>query len=110
LDPPHYLNKSKKGNSKMFKGMYPNCNFAIHHNNFKHEQLEKLLKNHKGGWLMTYNDCDYIRNLYKQYIQFYPEWQYTYGQGETRIVKNRKEKSNIKKSDEIIIISLPYDY
>ena len=29
LDPPYYL----EGNSKMFKGLYPNCNFAIHHNN-----------------------------------------------------------------------------
>lgn len=105
LDPPYYLN----GDSKMFKGLYPNCNFAIHHNNFDHVKLCNLLKNHKGGFLMTYNNCEFIRELYRDYTLEYPEWNYTYGQGETRIGKNRKEsneneKSNIKKSNEIFII------
>lgn len=45
LDPPYYLGQD----SKMFKGMYPNCNFAIHHNAFEHDVLCELLKNHKGG-------------------------------------------------------------
>ena len=31
----------------MFKGMYPNCNFAIHHNNFDHKKMCELLKNTK---------------------------------------------------------------
>ena len=39
LDPPYYLD----GDSKMFKGMYPNCNFAIHHNNFDHIKLAEIL-------------------------------------------------------------------
>jgi DNA adenine methylase len=114
LDPPYYLNKSKNDNSKMFKGLYPNCNFAIHHNNFKHEKLAELLKEHKSGWILTYNDCDYIRNLYKDYLQFFPKWQYTFGQGELRNGKNRKNnsenKKNIKNSHEIIIISLSSSY
>jgi DNA adenine methylase len=91
----------------MFKGMYPNCNFAIHHNNFDHKKMHTLLKDHKGGFLITYNNCEVIREWYKDYILKYPEWQYTYGQGETRIGKNRKEsnkKDNIKDSHEIIII------
>jgi len=103
LDPPYYL----EGDSKMFKGMYPNCNFAIHHNNFDHKKMHTLLKDHKGGFLITYNNCEVIREWYKDYILKYPEWQYTYGQGETRIGKNRKEsnkKDNIKDSHEIIII------
>ena len=29
--------------SKMFKGMYPNCNFAIHHNDFNHELILLVL-------------------------------------------------------------------
>ena len=53
LDPPYYLGED----SKMFKGMYPNCNFAIHHNDFKHEKMCELLKQHKGGFLITYNNC-----------------------------------------------------
>ena len=105
LDPPYYLD----GDSKMFKGMYPNCNFAIHHNSFDHVKLAEILKNHKGGFLMTYNNCSAIRNLYNNCKFEYPEWQYTYGQGETRIGKNRQQASNdnIKESHEIIIIKWP---
>ena len=102
LDPPYYLNSD----SKMFKGMYPNCNFAIHHNDFDHIKLAQLLKTHQGGFLMTYNNCSTIRELYSDCKFEYPEWQYTYGQGETRIGKNRQQSTNdnIKKSHEIIII------
>jgi DNA adenine methylase len=105
LDPPYYL----EGDSKMFKGMYPNCNFAIHHNNFDHIKLAEMLKNHKGGFLMTYNNCSSVRDLYNDCKFEYPEWQYTYGQGETRIGKNRQQatKDNIKESHEIIIIKWP---
>lgn len=105
LDPPYYLD----GDSKMFKGMYPNCNFAIHHNSFDHVKLAEILKNHKGGFLMTYNNCSTIKKLYEDCKFEYPEWQYTYGQGETRIGKNREEtkKDNIKESHEIIIIKFP---
>lgn len=106
LDPPYYLGED----SKMFKGMYPNCNFAIHHNNFEHNTMCELLKNHKGGFLITYNNCETIRNMYEEYEQVFPEWQYSYGQGETRIGKNREKKcnvSNVKESHEIFIISYP---
>jgi len=104
LDPPYYL----EGDSKMFKGMYPNCNFAIHHNNFDHKRLAELLKKHKGGFLMTYNNCSAVREMYAGCKFEYPEWQYTYGQGETRIGKNRKnaEEGIKKESHEIFIIHL----
>jgi len=105
LDPPYYL----EGDSKMFKGLYPNGNFAIHHNNFNHEKMCELLKNHKGGFLITYNNCCTIRDWYKDFKLEYPKWQYTYGQGETRIGENRKldETNNIKGSHEIFIICNP---
>lgn len=105
LDPPYYLD----GDSKMFKGMYPNCNFAIHHNNFKHEKMRDMLKSHRGGFFITYNNCPTIREWYKDFEQVFPEWQYTYGQGETRIGKNRKEgtNDNLKESHEIFIICSP---
>jgi DNA adenine methylase len=108
LDPPYYL----EGDSKMFKGMYPNCNFPIHHNRFDHKKMCDLLKKHKGGFLITYNDCTTIREWYKEYKFEFPEWQYTYGQGETRIGKNRKtaeKQDNIKDSHEVIIICWPCD-
>jgi DNA adenine methylase len=103
-DPPYYLGED----SKMFKGMYPNCNFAIHHENFNHELFRDLLKKHKGGFFITYNDCPTIREWYKDFKQIYPKWQYTYGQGEKRIGENRKtNKTNIKESHEIFIICEP---
>lgn len=105
LDPPYYLGED----SKMFKGMYPNCNFAIHHNDFHHNRMCELLKQHKGGFFITYNNCDTIREIYKDYNQVFPEWQYTYGQGETRIGKNRESQStnHLKESHEIFIICPP---
>lgn len=112
LDPPYYLGED----STMFKGMYPNCNFAIHHNDFDHAEMARLLKNHKGGFLITYNDCPTIREFYKDYKQIFPEWQYTYGQGETRIGKNRvaaastdagESPEHTKKSSELFIICPP---
>ena len=80
-------------------------NIPIHHNGFKHKLLRDLLKQHKAGFILSYNDCPVIREWYKDYKQHFPSWQYTMGQGETRIGKNRKENkdSHIKKSHEIII-------
>lgn len=103
LDPPYYIGEG----SQMFKGMYPNCNFAIHHNDFPHERLRDLLFKHKGGFFMTYNDCPTIRQWYSKYKQVFPKWQYTFGQGEKRIGKNREGGDNTKDSHEIFIICPP---
>lgn len=105
-DPPYYLD----GDSKMFIGMYPHRNFPIHHKGFKHEKLRDQLKAHKGGFILSYNDCSTIREWYKDFNMITPSWQYTFSQGDTRIGKNRNEKNNgshIKKSHEIIIWKLP---
>lgn len=104
LDPPYFL----EGDSKMFRGIYPMRNFPIHHNGFNHELLAVLLKEHKGGFVLSYNDCTWIRDTYKDFDIIDVSWQYTMGQGETRIGKNRIERNfdndNIKTSHELIII------
>ena len=103
LDPPYFLD----GDSKMFKGIYPQRNFPIHHNNFKHELLAELLSKHKGKFILSYNDCEFVRTAYKDFKILEPKWQYTMGQGETRIGKNRLERGdnhNIKYSHELLII------
>ncbi len=104
-DPPYYIGKD----SKMFKGIYPMRNIPVHHNGFPHEVLRDLLKNHKGGFILSYNNCPTIREYYKEFKQFFPSWQYTMGQGETRIGLNRKNGngSHIKESHEIIIFGPP---
>jgi DNA adenine methylase len=99
LDPPYYLS------GKMFKGIYPSRNRPFNHNNFKHQELFEMLNNYKYKWMLSYNDCDEIKSLYKNFNFYFPEWQYTMGQGETRIGKNRLNDNNnhIKKSHEILI-------
>ena len=104
LDPPYFL----EGDSKMFKGIYPMRNFPIHHNTFDHQLLCQLLHQHKGGFILSYNDCSFVRENYKDCQILEIHWQYTMGQGETRIGKNRLERNydntNIKTSHELLII------
>tara|TARA_R110002049_G_scaffold27398_1_gene94618 strand:- start:890 stop:1654 length:765 start_codon:yes stop_codon:yes gene_type:complete len=65
LDPPYYLNE----NSKLY-GKNGDM-----HENFNHEKLFQVLKKRK-NWIMTYNNCDYIRDLYKNYEIREVKWSY----------------------------------
>jgi DNA adenine methylase len=104
-DPPYYLGKD----STLFKGLYPQRNFPIHHRNFNHELLRDLLIKHKGGFILSYNDCPTIRAWYKDFEIIELPVHYTMGQGETRIGVNRKNKNtnHIKKERELLIIKRP---
>ncbi|MBM3327563.1 MAG: DNA adenine methylase [Calditrichaeota bacterium] len=100
-DPPYYLE-----DGKTFCGMYPQRNFPIHHIGFQHELLRDRLLEHKGGFVLSYNDCETIRRWYKDFEMMSPKWQYTFGQGETRIGENRIRDNNgnhIKQSHELLI-------
>ncbi|MCL2312129.1 MAG: DNA adenine methylase [Firmicutes bacterium] len=103
LDPPYMLG----GDSKMFSGIYPSSSMPIFHKGFDHERLATLLKKHKGGFILSYNDCSWIREAYKDFEIVEISWQYTMGQGETRIGRGRIKQgmnTNIKKSHELLII------
>jgi len=104
-DPPYLLGED----TKMFRGIYPMRNIPVHHNGFEHEKLRDLLKKHKGGFVLSYNNCKTIRDWYSEYKQYFPKWQYTMGQGETRIGLNRKNgnHNHVKESHEIIIFCPP---
>jgi DNA adenine methylase len=105
-DPPYYLD----GDSKTFVGMYPHRNFPIHHKGFKHELLRDQLRAHKGGFILSYNDCSTIREWYKEFRMIAPKWQYTFSQGDTRIGANRLKNNNgshIKQSHELLIWNPP---
>ena len=68
---------------------------------------------HRGGFILSYNDCSWVRNAYKDFKIIEVKWQYTMGQGETRIGKNRLERdydnTNVKSSHELIIIGEKYE-
>lgn len=102
-DPPYYLD----GDSKMFRGIYPQRNFPVHHKGFNHKLLRDLLHSHEGGFVLSYNDCETIRSWYSDFRIIEVQWQYTLGQGETRIGKNRIENGSnhhVKRSHELLIV------
>ena len=101
-DPPYYL----EGDSKMFRGIYPQRNFPVHHDGFRHDLLRDLLHAHRGGFILSYNDCSVIRDWYSGCRIVEVAWQYTLGQGETRIGANRVADGNshVKPSHELLII------
>jgi len=80
LDPPYYLESKSK--------LYGNNGDM--HEGFNHKLLFDLL-NTKKNWIITYNNCQYIKDMYKDYIIIDVSW--SYGMNTT------------KTSSEIIIIS-----
>lgn len=65
LDPPYYLGT----NSKLY-GKDGNM-----HESFDHEKLSQVLHKRK-NWIMTYNNCEYIKDLYKNYEIREVKWSY----------------------------------
>jgi DNA adenine methylase len=105
MDPPYYLERDS--DNKMHKGMYPMKNIDVHHSGFNHELLRDLLLQHKGDFVLSYNNCETIREYYKDFDFYFPEWNYSMSNGEKRIGKNRMELNRgevVKKSHEILIV------
>lgn len=80
LDPPYYLEKKSK--------LYGNKGDM--HEGFNHKSLFDLLQTKK-NWILMYNNCQYIRDLYEDYIIINVNWSYG--------------MNTSKESSEIIIIS-----
>ena len=78
LDPPY----ANGGNLYGIKG--------DHHTGFDHEGLATILKN-RDGWLLSYNDCEMVRDLYSDFKTLTQRW--FYGMNAD------------KKSSEILILS-----
>lgn len=81
LDPPYYLEKGSK--------LY-GSNGDLHET-FNHDNLFETIKDKK-NWLLTYNDCKYVRNKYKDFTILEVDW--AYGMNKS------------KKSSELVILSL----
>lgn len=81
LDPPY----ANGGNLYGIKG--------DHHTGFDHEGLATILKN-RDGWLLSYNDCKMVRDLYHNFKVLTPTWSYG--------------MNTNKKSCEILILSHDY--
>ncbi len=63
LDPPYAIEcvlYGKNGNT---------------HKNFNHEELYQTLKQ-RSSWILSYNDCPLVRDLYKGFHTVIPQWKY----------------------------------
>jgi len=78
LDPPYLINQKLYGD----KGNL--------HEGFDHDGLAEILHN-RDNWILSYNDCDEIHDLYDGFTFYYPEWKYG--------------MSSNKKSREVLIFS-----
>ena len=105
LDPPYFLDSDS--DNKMFTGIYPMRNIPVHHDQFSHELLRDMVHEHQGEFVLSYNNCESIRNYYRDFDFQYPDWNYSMGNGESMIGKNRKRMGikNHKESHEILITS-----
>lgn len=65
LDPPYYLESKSR--------LYGNNGDL--HEFFDHVKLFNILNNKK-GWLMTYNNCDFIKKMYSNYNIVEVNWSY----------------------------------
>jgi DNA adenine methylase len=82
LDPPYYLEQD--GGNKMVRGLYPAVGMSVHHDEFNHELLRDQLHNHKGPFILSYNDCPTIREYYKDFQQEFPTWFYSFNKGQEK--------------------------
>jgi len=87
LDPPYCLNKEVDTKGVNRETLYGTE--GDHHQGFDHLGLAKILKARQ-KWVLSYNDCEYIRELYDGYRIVDAAW--TYGMNKS------------KESSEILII------
>jgi DNA adenine methylase len=90
LDPPYYSVTGSKLYGK--KGHL--------HTSFDHERLVTELKNCRHRWLMTYDNCDYIREQYQDFEM--RSWQLQYGM-------NNYKQNNAAMGKEILIANFSLD-
>lgn len=91
LDPP-YFSATKSAlygkNGKLHKG-------------FDHERFAQVMKNATHKWLITYDNCDYIKDLFS--FAHIVEWDLMYG------MRNQTENSN-QLGKEVFIANFEIDY
>jgi len=75
LDPPYCLNKAKDEEKKTVNRETLYGTEGDHHEGFDHVGLADILKS-RDKWVLSYNDCEYIRKLYNGYKIVKVEWAY----------------------------------
>jgi DNA adenine methylase len=99
LDPPYYTEKDE--DNKMLGGIYPMKNIPVHHDAFDHELLRDMLLAHDGDFVLSYNNCETIREYYSDFDFYFPKWHYSMDIGEKRIGKHRKDRTTEEELSEV---------
>ena len=89
-DPPYFLGKDR---DRLY-----GINGSTHLG-FDHRGLYDILSQ-RGKWVLSYNNCEEIRDLYKGYKIFEASWAY----GMKNVSKESRENKKMGESSEIIII------
>jgi DNA adenine methylase len=90
LDPPYW-----KATKKRLYGKDGDL-----HLSFDHERFAKIMKQSKHKWLITYDDCEVVRNFFK-FAHIY-EWELQYGM-------NNYKQTHAKKGKELFISNYEID-
>ena len=77
LDPPYFLGK------ELVRQFYDK------HDEFDHVDLKNILNDRTTDWILSYNSCEQIQQLYSEYYMQFPEWTYSFQQG----MNNSRTKS-----------------
>ena len=81
LDPPYYNGQALYGNR------------GDMHKHFKHEELQSMLLS-RDRWILSYNDCEKVRSLYRDFKSVHPTWKYG-------MSKDKRSKEVLILSDDI---------
>jgi len=86
LDPPYLLSKS---NNKLYGKQ------GSTHAGFGHDLLKSCLEKHKGPWMMSYNNDDNVKELYRGYQMIECGWGYSMNIGKDTLGKKKGEKREL---------------
>ena len=99
LDPPYML----KGSQNSLYGVDGDL-----HDDFEHDKLHSLLTN-RSDWIMSYNDCEKIRDMYCDHKIIEAKWSYGMGNVYSEEERQKKETEGFikeqKSSSEILIFA-----
>lgn len=91
LDPPYLSNRDSKLYGK--KGNLHTC--------FDHKRFAQLVKDCPHQWLITYDDCEEVRNNFS--FAFFYEWKLQYGM-------NNYKQQKAKRGNELFITNYPVNH
>ena len=84
-------------------------NIPVHHDSFDHELLRDMLLSHEGDFVLSYNNCETIREYYSDFEFFFPKWHYSMDIGEKRIGDNRKNRTSVEELDKVDQLTMEID-